>query len=533
MAAAAPAFQRVRTGDGRVVQRVAAGWTWPGLPPNAHAALPAVDDALADDVQQFVPLDPPVANAADLEAHNHFVHAFRTQYTDIVPLKLSHLVFLRDLQAAMDPLPWLESPPPPAADVVGPRCRRVHRRHRALRHAYNAYHVAGRRRAYDHDTDAGLFPPEEILSWTAVRRLVQARRRVRGGDGHPPPSVRRFRESDDLHATHYVPNNAAAGVPINAFPWRPDLPDVDDTLAQYYEHDVLQHIERVNVASHLGSLVHQRLLVRFGTGLHGDDDGVDPGPAAHATFLYKAQRDVHGRRGLVRKLGNLGNRVRLSHGPERILGPGDAGRYVALNGDHYRQGPDTQPAFQPVFSEVTGGDGAGGPTVLVPRLVLDHLRKASVEYVTENDAPLVPALADAVVNALHRHSLDVVAVEPWVYDPFRLFYTDEGADLYDARFFWTRADFVARNRTTGALVVGELKNKFGATTQTDVLNDGAPVQQVLVNALLFSLVYRVRVDAVCVVYANRARHVVVATHPFALANAAAPWNAYVRSTLEA
>ena len=78
-----------------------------------------------------------------------------------------------------------------------------------------------------------------------------------------------------------------------------------------------------------------------------------------------------------------------------------------------------------------------------------------------------------------------MAVEPWVYDPHRLFYTDEGGDgLFDAHFFWTRADFVARCRDTGKVLVGELKNKFGATTQTAVLDDGNPTGALVVTKLV-------------------------------------------------
>ena len=513
----------LRTDDARIARRDVHGtWTWlgGGAPPDAAAAA------------TFVPLDAFDGDVAAARAHNARVDAWNARDymapdPDVVAVKFSHLVFLRDLQAAVAPLPWLVRP---SRASLWTRCHRVQCRHRALRRAYNAYTVANARRAYDVDLDNGMFPPVETVSWTVLRRRVQAQRRARG---RPAATVRTFRGSADLRARHYRPHGGGA-VPVGAFPWRPGpsaLPG-NDTLAQYYEHGVLQRVERGNVASHLGSLVHQRLLLRWAaSGADRDgDQGTNPDADARARLRYNRNPRRHGRRGLVRVVATDGGgpaRVQLHHGAER---PMDAADFVPLDGTRYRQYGAS--AFQPVFP-VPGADGLDVPrTVLLPTLVKRHVHAASQEYRTEAPGSrlLVDAMVDAVAAAVDAEHLDPVAVEPWVYDPHRLFYTDEGGDgLFDAHFFWTRADFVARCRDTGKVLVGELKNKFGATTQTAVLDDAAAVQQAVINAFLFSLAYRVRVDEVCWVYANRARHVVIARHPFAAA-AALP---FVRSTLEA
>ena len=503
--------------------------------PRIVAAAAAADPPNDPDV---VALPGDAVTAEQVQRHNAQATAMEQA---IVPLRASELVMLRDLAVAMRSLPWYVGPTDSLDAVcafVKARFRAADARHRAVRRAYNAYHVAGSRRVYEcTPDDTGLFPSHDVVSWATVRRRIQERRRIRRSVDDRA-TVRVFRDADATVARLY--RRGADAIVINPQEWdtAPGPPSVppNDTLAAYYDHNVLQPIERTAVGSHLGSIVHQRLLVRWAAedgAIDAGDNyanigavGTDPDAAIHARFRY---RDAVRGRGLAR-VASPGKVYPPEGGPPVDAADDDDAAYRAVAG-HGNNGYRVvvSGAFQPVFNETTGG---AQRRTLLPCLVLKHLRDASLEYKTANpDHLLVVQMERAIAAALARERLAVVAAEPWVYDASRLLYTSEKPDgSFGVEFFWTRADFVAVDQDTGHVVVGELKNRFGATTQYDALKDAADVQQVFVNAWLVSLIYRVRVDEVCLVYANRSMDVVVVRHPFA---GSIRHNPFVRSSLSA
>ena len=431
----------------------------------------------------------PPPDEATVENHNNQVDTLEHDDAATGGLFAARASAVHLLQAlGREAPPWWRSTAGGDADAdaaaLRQRFRVAHAHQRTSRRAYNQYVVADDVHVNVPPTnpdDTALFPPSETVSWQHIHRHIQERRRQGASPDVVRPTVRTFRNDVRTTARWYQLDGAVGTWPATeaerANVTNDRLP-LRDTLATYYTHHVLQHIERVAIASHLGSLVHQHLLLHWSRGGAG----------------YPAEAP-------------------LSPADAALLGDQD-GTYLAYAAD----------AFQPVFPEHQTPDGTY--RTFVPKLFVRHLSAASQEYqcdpaaaaaAADPDLPLVPTLAARIASVLDQANLTVVAVEPEVYDPHRLFVTPQtpGSDEYMARFFWTRADFVAYDRVEHQVVVGEIKNKFGASTQYHMVQTARDVQQVWINAWLISLVYRIRVDAVCLVYANRHQDVVVVRHPFA------------------
>ena len=145
--------------------------------PRIVAAAAAADPPNDPDV---VALPGDAVTAEQVQRHNAQAAAMELA---IVPLRASELVMLRDLAVAMRSLPWYVGPTDSLDAVcafVKARFRAADARHRAVRRAYNAYHVAGSRRVYEcTPDDTGLFPSHDVVSWATVRRRIQERRRAR------------------------------------------------------------------------------------------------------------------------------------------------------------------------------------------------------------------------------------------------------------------------------------------------------------------------------------------------------------------
>ena len=491
-------------------------------------------------VQACVPATGPIAG---LQAHHQRVHdAQQGANRDVVARDVwSRVVLLRDLQRAVRPLPWWTGPN--GGDAVAFARRRFHevrRRQRVVRRAYHRVVVDGTVVGHDTTVEPGGFVPRRTLvSWQAFQRSLQRQRRHRDG-GNVPVNVGRFRRDrfgpqavDGFTAGYYGPAAGAAKVPITTWPWTTDAANRpgNDTLATYYRFHVLQPIEYANVASYLGTLVHQHLLVLWSVMDDPDDlefNDFDNDVVANVNVDVKDHFrtvDPDGDAVLVR---NQGATVRFPSGRVDAL-DNNVHEKVRIPNDYVVR---KSRAFQPVF-ETRHADApyqADDP-VLVPQRLLRHLDEATTEYKTRDGKRLVHTLALRLAAAVRAEQLTVVAVEPWVYDPYRLVYR---AEPRDAAFFWTRADFVAVNNVTGGLVVGEIKNRFGATTQRHVLADAADVQQACLNAFFLSLAYRVRIAEVCLLYANRSGYVAVVRFPFARAAVGdTPLHPFVRTTLAA
>jgi len=144
----------------------------------------------------------------------------------------------------------------------------------------------------------------------------------------------------------------------------------------------------------------------------------------------------------------------------------DAPRFVRYDAD----------VVQPLFPVI--GDHVYVPAAARGYAMQDgHFHAAAPE-----GAFLLPEMETAVSDALAQEGLAVVAVEPWVYGPYRLVHGEDGG-LCDAQFFWTRADFVGVVGGGGGgareVVVGDFKGLFGSTTQDGVLAKAEHVRQVV------------------------------------------------------
>jgi hypothetical protein len=140
---------------------------------------------------------------------------------------------------------------------------------------------------------------------------------------------------------------------------------------------------------------------------------------------------------------------------------------------------------------------------------------------------LVAGMAAAAWGAVETRYL-VAGVKVEVFDPYRLFWKANGGDQWTLQFFATRAGFVAARKNGGGVVVGELKGNFARSNQRHVLEGhGHKMRQVIINAFLVSLVYRVTVTHIALVCVNRAHEVFIVEHPFDTRNA------YIRGVLEA
>ena len=96
---------------------------------------------------------------------------------------------------------------------------------------------------------------------------------------------------------------------------------------------------------------------------------------------------------------------------------------------------------------------------------------------------------------------EIIATEVVCFDLFQLYLHNE-----EFKVFQTRADFIARDRSDGNIILGDYKTKWSAHTQstTQSLKDW---RQVIVNAHFFELFYGLKINKIALVYGLSLIHI--------------------------
>jgi hypothetical protein len=416
-------------------------------------------------------------------------------------------------------------------------------------------------RARDRAKDRGLFPAADTLSWSKVKTLLNAKKGAVARAAVPayvpanvtdlytravwawsyeawrvpPPNAQ---GGGGLLVVHRGPFNTRANfmTDLTAEPAEPPSDELEDIM----DSKLLQPVELATLASHLGSQVHMRFLFHAcfvdatPVAAATEAENFLPNNAAFAT-AYRYNRN--------RALGLPGFVTQEIHPVDAQAHP----RWVRFHSGHYADLPapddwmenraelaaryhvrrvrthnNARLAFQPLFFR--DGDRAfvrrATHNYTVSSILGRRYVRPEMPPGVRGDVPRAPiaeGMAQSAWEAV-RERYHVAAVELEVFDPYRLFWVASTNNEWRLRFFWTRADFVAVRQGQGGnrdVIVGELKGNFGRLNQRDVLkNHGEKMQQVIVNAFLVSLVYRVKVTHVALVCVNRAHEVFIMEHPF-------------------